>query len=307
MNIWTRLALPIGLTALIAACASLPDRVDTLEQARERVEALEQDPLTRDVAGERYETARNALERADAAYQGNDDLEVIEHQAYLALRNAQIAEQQIAERRARQELQDSEVERTRLVLQAREREAERAQALAQQRQGQLQARDAELGQQRERVAELEATTEELEAELASLEAQPTARGMVMTLGDVLFEVGGSDLQPGANSTLQQLADFLREYPERAVVVEGHTDSTGAASLNQALSERRAEAVQAALVTRGIERARIHTRGLGQSFPVASNEAPGTRQLNRRVEIIFSDEDGNFPDGAMRTASGSGGN
>jgi outer membrane protein OmpA-like peptidoglycan-associated protein len=309
MGIWIRNVSALAASALIMACATLPDRVDTLEEARERVEALESDPLARDVAEQRYENARRALERADAAYDDNDDLEVIEHEAYLALRNAQIAEQQIAQHRARQELEDGESERNRLLLEAREREAERAQALAEQRRGQLEERSEELetradelARQQERVAELEASTEELETELAALEAQQTERGLVMTLGDVLFDVGGSQLQPGAESTLQRLAEFLREYPEREVVIEGHTDSTGPASLNQALSERRAESVQAALAGRGIERDRIHTRGLGESFPVASNDTAATRQRNRRVEIILSDEEGRFPDGAMRSAS-----
>jgi outer membrane protein OmpA-like peptidoglycan-associated protein len=302
MRITTGAAGVLGALTLIMGCSSLPERVETLEQARALVQSLEQDPLTRDVAADRYENARRALDRAEAKYEENESLDLIEHDAYIALRNAQIAEQHIAEQRARDELQAGEAERNRVLLQAREREAQQAQQLAAQRGGQLEQRTEELEAAQQRAEQLQESTDQLEQELADLEAEQTERGLIMTLREVLFEVDGAQLQPGAESALQRIAQVLNEHPERNLLIEGHTDSTGAAAYNQQLSEQRAEAVRAALAERGIDRSRVETRGLGESYPVASNESPAGRQMNRRVEIIVSDQQGEFADGAIRTAS-----
>jgi outer membrane protein OmpA-like peptidoglycan-associated protein len=302
MRITTGAAGVLGALTLIMGCSSLPERVETLEQARALVQSLEQDPLTRDVAADRYENARRALDRAEAKYEENESLDLIEHDAYIALRNAQIAEQHIAEQRARDELQAGEAERNRVLLQAREREAQQAQQLAAQRGGQLEQRTEELETAQQRAEQLQESTDQLEQELADLEAEQTERGLIMTLREVLFEVDGAQLQPGAESALQRIAQVLNEHPERNLLIEGHTDSTGAAAYNQQLSEQRAEAVRAALAERGIDRSRVETRGLGESYPVASNESAAGRQMNRRVEIIVSDQQGEFADGAIRTAS-----
>ncbi|MFP5419759.1 MAG: OmpA family protein, partial [Gammaproteobacteria bacterium] len=119
------------------------------------------------------------------------------------------------------------------------------------------------------------------------------RGMVITLGDVLFNTNQAQLSAGGINNVTKLADFLNKYPQRKVLIEGHTDSTGSASYNQALSERRAEAVQKALTERGIDGGRIAMRGYGKSSPVANNETAAGRQLNRRVEIVLSDDGGNI--------------
>ena len=116
--------------------------------------------------------------------------------------------------------------------------------------------------------------------------------MVITLGDVLFGINKSELKSGGMHNVQKLADFLKEYPKHKVLIEGYTDSTGSAEHNQKLSERRANSVQAALVSQmGISQDRITTRGYGEEFPVAKNDSTSNRQMNRRVEIIISDENG----------------
>jgi outer membrane protein OmpA-like peptidoglycan-associated protein len=115
--------------------------------------------------------------------------------------------------------------------------------------------------------------------------------LVLTLDDVLFDVDASDLKPNARSTLDRLADFLDEYDDRVVLIEGHTDSTGTEGYNVALSERRADAVRGALVDRGIAGDRIRIAGLGESEPVVSNDTAAGRQQNRRVEVVISDENG----------------
>jgi outer membrane protein OmpA-like peptidoglycan-associated protein len=311
-----RIAGAFSLLVSLAACTSLPERVETLEEARALIQALEQDPLLREVAAARFDAAQAALARAEENYEDNEPLELIEHDAYLALRNAQIVEQQIQEQRARDELQQGEAERNRVLLQAREQEAQRAQQLAQQRSTELEQRETQLEQRtqeleqqtvvaqeaEQRAQELEQAAAELEAQFAALEAEQTERGLVVTLDDVLFSVDETALQPGAATTLQRIAQALDENPDRNILIEGHTDSTGDASYNRNLSERRAEAVRSALVDQGVDPSRVATRGLGESFPIAANDTPAGRQLNRRVEIVLSDQAGEFPAAANRTAS-----
>jgi outer membrane protein OmpA-like peptidoglycan-associated protein len=132
----------------------------------------------------------------------------------------------------------------------------------------------------------------LEQELADLKAKKTDRGIVLTLGDVLFDTGKATLKPGAQHTIDRLAAALKEDPSRKVVIEGHTDSTGSAEFNQILSQHRAEAVQGALLMRGVDPSQITAIGRGASQPVASNDNPAGRQQNRRVEMIF--QEGNRP-------------
>lgn len=134
----------------------------------------------------------------------------------------------------------------------------------------------------------QADADSLRRELLALQAVKTERGMVMTLGDVLFATAKADLQPGADSTIQRLAGFLEEYPEKTVLIEGFTDSTGGADFNQGLSERRALAVRQALVNAGVSATRISTEGFGMSRPVADNATAEGRQMNRRVEIVIQD-------------------
>lgn len=132
-----------------------------------------------------------------------------------------------------------------------------------------------------------AETEELQRQITALNAQMTDRGLVVTLGDVLFETGNSELRGGTPQNLNNLAAFLNRFENRTVQIEGHTDSVGNDSSNMVLSRQRAESVQAYLVRNGVNSSRIVTNGLGEGSPVASNESPTGRQQNRRVEVIIS--------------------
>jgi outer membrane protein OmpA-like peptidoglycan-associated protein len=239
------------------------------------------------------------LRRADEAYEEREPLEIVEHHAYVALRNAQIAEQMIAEQHARDELERGEADRTRVQLQAREREAQRAEGQARQAQALAEQRASEVERQAREIEAAREREAELQQELADLEAQQTSRGLVLTLNDVLFETNRAVLSAGADTTIQRLAEFLNDYPERRIMIEGHTDSTGTDEYNRQLSERRANAVRDALLDRGISVNRIVSRGFGELYPVASNDDAAGRQLNRRVEIVISDQDGRFAD-AERT-------
>ena len=139
--------------------------------------------------------------------------------------------------------------------------------------------------------EAQARAAQLEAQLAELSAKKTERGIVITLGDVLFAVDVARLNPDGMRTAQKLADVLKQNPTRTVLIEGYTDSTGTAPHNQDLSERRAGAVRSALQEMGVAGGRVTVRGYGQSNPVASNDTQQNRQLNRRVEILLSGDDG----------------
>ena len=138
------------------------------------------------------------------------------------------------------------------------------------------------------ATELAAEVKRLETELADVRAKQTDRGWILTLkNELLFDSGGATLKSGAQRALDNLAQFLRKHPERDLAIEGFTDSIGSPDSNQRLSERRAHAVKDALTGRGIESWRIHARGYGPSFPVASNATETGRQLNRRVEIVIN--------------------
>jgi outer membrane protein OmpA-like peptidoglycan-associated protein len=126
----------------------------------------------------------------------------------------------------------------------------------------------------------------LEQEIVDLQARVTDRGLVLTLGDVLFATGKSDLRVGTSDNLGKLVTFLMKYPERNVLIEGHTDSVGNAEFNQGLSQRRADAVRSFLTSRGIAEARLRTSGKGEAEPLAANETASGRQQNRRVEVII---------------------
>jgi outer membrane protein OmpA-like peptidoglycan-associated protein len=103
-------------------------------------------------------------------------------------------------------------------------------------------------------------------------------------GDVSFDVDSDVVLPGLYNELDRIAQILVKYPDTTIVVEGHTDSTGSDAYNQGLSERRALSVQRLLIDRGVSPARISTVGYGESRPVATNNTPEGRQMNRRVEI-----------------------
>jgi outer membrane protein OmpA-like peptidoglycan-associated protein len=131
----------------------------------------------------------------------------------------------------------------------------------------------------------------LEARMAELNAKQTPRGLVVTLGDVLFDVDRSALKPAGMRMVDQLAEVLKADPQRTVLVEGFTDSTGADAYNQTLSTERADAVRVALLGQGIASTRVASRGYGKANPVGSNDTAAGRQMNRRVEIVLSDESG----------------
>ena len=226
-------------------------------------------------------------------------------QAVIAQQNAEQQATALSAAQAKTQSDQARLQERELRLQERTAEAENANQKALLAQQMSDQKTAELAAANAKTtAEAEAAKQQAErdraliakqeSELKELNAKKTERGMVITLSDVLFSSNKTKLESGGMRSLHKLADFLKQYPERKVLVEGYTDSTGSDDHNQELSERRANAVKTALVDMGISSERISMRGYGKSFPVASNSTSSSRQLNRRVEIILSDEQGNNP-------------
>jgi OmpA-OmpF porin, OOP family len=274
------LILAAAVATCLGACTTTPDTTAELETARAIVPQVEASPRA-GVAAMEVGEARKALDRANRAADKGNDADV-EFEASVANRYAQIANEKILAAQAREEIEKGTAERQMVLVAAREREAQRNADAADRNAAQAQrnAQDAQSAEERARA---------LERELADLKGKKTDRGIVVTLGDVLFDTGKATLKPGAYGTIDRLATVLKEDAERRVMIEGHTDSVGTDEYNQSLSERRAAAVQAALFERGVAATQISTLGKGETTPVASNDDPGGRQQNRRVELVFQDD------------------
>lgn len=277
-----------GLASLLAACASAPQRNEQLEQARAEVQKVTADPLAEQAASGDINAARASLNQAQTAMQQKRPPQEVDQLAYLALRHAQAAEARVSQAHARQEVAKAQQDRDRILLEAREREAQNAKAEAATARNTAAAAQSELTNARQ--------------ELSALQSKQTDRGPVMTLSDVLFDTGRATLKPGAARDLDRLAQALKDNSNTRVIIEGHTDSVGGDDYNQVLSERRAEAVGEALRMRGVPPDRYEARGLGKSFPVASNSTQAGRQQNRRVEVVFSDDSGRFAQGETAHSS-----
>jgi outer membrane protein OmpA-like peptidoglycan-associated protein len=276
-----------AVAAVLAACASPPKRSEAVEQARAEIQTLAQDPLAQQAAGKDLESARKALQDAEDALQKKEPPAIVDHLAYLARRHAEAGEARVGEAHARQEVARAQDDRNRILMESRTREAMMAQAQAES------ARNA--------AAAAQAQLANAQQQLAELQAKQTDRGVVVTLGDVLFDTGQATLKPGADLAMNRLATYLNANRDTKIIIEGHTDSRGSDQYNEALSERRAQAVATALESRGVSADQLQTAGRGKQYPVASNDTPEGRQQNRRVEIVFSDASGRFAQGASRPA------
>jgi len=291
MNIRISHLVVSAVAFALVGCGSSPKRNDTLETARVAVQQVESSPDAGKYAAAEVTAAHEALIEAEQLEKKGKSKQADEA-AYLAKRHADIASEQIARGQSEQKTSEAEAERQKVVSQARETEAAAAKIQAEAAKQRAEA-DALLARQNAETAARNA--EALEAQLRDLQAKQTDRGLVLTLGDVLFDSGQATLKPGAQSTIDRLAAFLQQSPDRSVAIEGHTDSMGSDSFNMMLSDNRANSVKAALVGKGVRAERIVTVGKGEGVPVASNDNSAGRQQNRRVEIIVS----NPPEVAQR--------
>lgn len=295
--------------AVLTACSSVPADNAQLSEARRDYQMVQATPMAQNFAGSELRQASDALARADEARLRSDSPEAVNNLAYLAKQRTAVAREVIRQKTAEMAVTTASAERDRMRLAARTGEADaakmqadaaRAQADASKAQADASMRDAsaanvqadaarrDAADAQARAATLQA---QLDAQMKDMDAKQTNRGMVVTLGDVLFDTNRSELKSGGMRSIEKLSGFLKAYPKRSVIVEGFTDSVGSDATNQTLAARRAESVQAALVNMGVGRERVAAKGYGESYPVAGNDNAAGRQLNRRVEIVLSDDSG----------------
>jgi outer membrane protein OmpA-like peptidoglycan-associated protein len=303
-----RLALLPAAAVFLVACASIPATNSKLDDAHAVYDQAAADADAARSAPLELRSAQQALTRADTALKAGEDAATVEHYAYLARQRSATAMQAGEIARAEQAVAASAGERERILMASRTREAEQARVQAEKdrlqaekdraesERARMQAQTASADAEQARMAAeaqlaaaqaAQANSAKLQSQLAELQAKKTDRGMVLTLGDVLFDTGRAELKAGAFKTMDRLTAFMRDNPEHTLAVEGYTDSIGTDAFNLTLSQRRADAVRSALVGRGVDGARIATSGLGKASPVASNDSAAGRQRNRRVEIVIS--------------------
>jgi outer membrane protein OmpA-like peptidoglycan-associated protein len=227
--------------------------------------------------------AKVALDKAEAAFQDEPDSVQARDEAYIALRRAERAEIEattIANEQRKEKARSA-------ANQAQAKNLEKAQGDLEKTREQLQqektAREAAEAKSKETLARLAA------ANAAAVKEEP--RGTVITLaGGVLFASNKSQLLPGAQNSLNQIAEALKDQDDKRVLIEGHTDSRGSDATNQALSKARAESVGSYLISHGVPAERVTTAGLGPSRPVADNNTAEGRANNRRVEIVIQNDE-----------------
>jgi OOP family OmpA-OmpF porin len=241
----------IGVIVIIgiAACAAGPN--PTLDRLSVTYAQAQQDPDLKTYAPVALREAGETLSRAEQVWQEDRNTQEVQHLAYLTEQEIEIARAKAEQKKAEAEIEKLTGNREKILLSA-----------AQQR------------------------TRQLEQELAEFKARETERGLMLTLGDVLFETGSADLKPGIQRKLIPLATFLKENPNRDVLIEGHTDNVGSTAYNLQLSQRRADTVGTFLINQGVSPARITTQGYGEAYPVAPNTTAAGRQQNRRVDIVI---------------------
>ena len=301
---------------LLAGCG--PTQQDTmakdqLERARAAYGQAKSDPNVAAFAPVPFADAGKALQAAEQAKGADEKAQL----AYIAEKRAQIATTSAEGKMAEKEAEKLAREKSDMIAEKRTQEAriatkeaeqakamaatqaeEAARAKAEAARAQAEAEQARMAAQTEaeRAARAKADAEQAKAdsdrlmkELSDLKAKQTERGMVLTVGEVLFAVGKADLSPKALPSVDKLAEFLQKYTTRNVLIEGHTDITGSDQLNMTLSQKRADAVKEALMAKGIPENRIATKGYGKKYPVASNDTPVGRSQNRRVEVLILNE------------------
>ncbi len=281
----------LAIAVLVGACSSMPATTTLLDQARSDFRVAQSNPNVAKYAPLELKQAGEALDQANAAAEDNDSDEKIDKLAYVAKQKIALTREAAKQKSAEAEVASSGKKRDQLRLDQRTNEADKAKMIAQQSQLNAQIAQSETAEAQRKTQEAQARTAQLEAQLADLAAKKTERGMVITLGDVLFGTDMARLNPDGMRTAQKLADVLQQNPQRTVMVEGFTDSTGTSAHNQELSERRAAAVSGALLQMGVAPGRVTTQGYGEAHPIAANDTAENRQWNRRVEIVLSDIDG----------------
>jgi len=317
----------VSTLVLLSACVAPPKKDLALDRVRGELEELKSNPELAGYAplavGEAERALRNAelasgndLYRSYLVYMADRRIQIArtmaereQHDQILDQLEKEHSAMLIKASQLEAEQARMDAERARLLVATTAEDAQRAReereaALQKEAESARAAKlSAEEADQARRLAESRASEAEyarLEAELASqqvtsltrqlenLQLRETESGVVVTLGDVLFASGQANLVEGGRSSLEEVVDLLQTEPDKKIRVEGHTDSLGNAEANLLLSEQRAEAVLEALVSMGVASERISSLGMGEDFPIASNEDEDGRARNRRVDVILLD-------------------
>ena len=298
MKTLRRIGALVALTSVAGIVGCAPAKPpQNLVDARTAYNRASRGPADR-LAQADMHVAKKQLDVAEASFQADGDTQDTRDQSYLALRKAELAES-IARTMQSGQATDSVVD----AMHADQKHAVAATAAELGRRKMelatqgvaLEAQGAALEDEKTRREEAEKRTEEAEKRAAQAAAdlakfatvKQEARGMVITLsGSVLFASAKWDLLPAAQLKLNDVANALtKEDPDSKMVVEGHTDSQGAAGYNQELSQHRAQTVRNYLVSRGIASDRIIAQGFGPTRSIADNKSPEGRANHRRVEIV----------------------
>ena len=248
-----RISLLTAALLAVSACTTTKiERDPVISQARTSLTSLQSDPKLANLATAAVRDAEEAVSKAEKAdLETRRDKAYVSHLAYLAKNKVDTARAQASTLHEENKLKNLSDRSNQVLLDARNREVST-----------------------------------LEQQLADLKQKQTDRGLVFTLGDVLFSTGSAAIKSGSKVNISRLAERLNQEPNRTIVIEGHTDSSGSESLNDRLSQQRADAVKVELVRSGVSSSRITSVGKGQHYPVASNNTSEGKQQNRRVEVIL---------------------
>jgi outer membrane protein OmpA-like peptidoglycan-associated protein len=300
--------------ALLVACAAYPNKPAGADDVRARLTLLESNPQLGKRAPQEMQDAEAAVA---AAEQPQSDTVVGDHLVFIADRRIAIARavaedhlavdqrKILAERRGEMRLAERTEEaelanRRSLYAQAETRdqrrradsahlEANEARTEADSARMQADVAVGEANAARDATNEANDKASEMRRQMEEMQARPTDRGMVVTLGDVLFAFGTAEINTGGSDHLNKLASFLSNHPDRTAIIEGYTDNVGSADYNLGLSQRRADAVKGFLVGQGVLPTRLLASGKGKEAPVGDNNSSTGRQQNRRVEVIINNE------------------
>lgn len=290
------------VATVLGACSSMPDRNAALDQARSRFNLAQGDSQVAALAPDELSRAGESLRVADKAWTDGNSPVTVDHLAYMANQRVTIAQETASSKASQTIVANAGAERDRMRLESRTMEAESAKRdlnvseqnsamksnqLANASASATATAAATALREQESAMRNAAAINDLQTQLSELNAKKTDRGMVVTLGDVLFATGDAKLLAAGSNSMVKLAEAFKSNPQRKATIEGYTDSVGAPNANYTLSERRASSVMTALTNLGVPADRLSTRAHGEESPVADNGTAVGRQMNRRVEIVFA--------------------